>query len=415
MTATLAVDCSDLQIEFVVHIDQTPTFHASTATQTNPPGIRVWFNLRQRSNWEDKFSCRRWICAFPHIFDSKILRKPHAINHNIYITLKLDLDLQTTFHVVERGWSAGLASIYMSVYEILVNCRLGMKLSASVSSPSYTGAQKQDGPDPTPSNVDSSVSDDASWKAVLFGSGASPAVACVPTVPTVPFVPIVATVPVVATTVIAPIAATVSTAPVHSGAVVKYCKPSTTTIAAAVSTGSAVVKFIPLFPIYVQSAPVATSACAVVRRIPYYSTFSIPSCVSLPGAFNRTFPSATLVPLLTPALADVAIVSSEASAETPIEVPTEAACSAVESAFSPAVAAQAMVSVPDCDVAVSPFAPSTNLASHGYDKPFWERSSRRKVVALPSLHMATLNYNNWLITYDSRGSVVFQPRESVVV
>ncbi|KAH6575007.1 hypothetical protein BASA62_002177 [Batrachochytrium salamandrivorans] len=191
-----------------------------------------------------------------------------------------------------------------------------------------------------PSNVDSSVSDDASWKAVLFGSGASPAVACVPTVPTVPFVPIVATVPVVATTVIAPLAATVSTAPVHSGAVVKYCKPSTTTIAAAVSTGSAVVKFIPLFPIYVQSAPVATSACAVVRRIPYYSTFSIPSCVSLP-----------------------AIVSSEASAEAPIEVPTEAACSAVESAFSPAVAAQAMVSVPDCDVAVSPFAPSTNLAS----------------------------------------------------
>ncbi|KAH9246558.1 hypothetical protein BASA81_015877 [Batrachochytrium salamandrivorans] len=352
---------------------------------------------------------------------------------NYTITLKLDLDFQTTFHVVERGWSAGLASIYMSVHEILVNCRLGIKLSASVSSPSYTGAQKQDGPDPMSSNVDSSVSDDASWKAVLFGSGASPAVACVPTVPTVPFVPIVATVPVVATTVIAPIAATVSTAPVHSGAVVKYCKPSTTTIAAAVSTGSAVVKFIPLFPIYVQSAPVATSACAVVRRIPYYSTFSIPSCVSLPGAFNRTFPSATLVPLLTPALADVAIVSSEASAETPIEVPTEAACSAVESAFSPAVAAQAMVSVPDCDVSQSP--PLHHLltwqvlchyayegvfsiacaASHGYDKPFWERSSRRKVVALPSLHMATLNYNNWLITYDSRGSVVFQPRETVVV
>ncbi|KAH6583139.1 hypothetical protein BASA60_001609 [Batrachochytrium salamandrivorans] len=277
---------------------------------------------------------------------------PSTTTYNI--TLKLDLDLQTTFHVVERGWSAGLASIYMSVYEILVNCRFGMKLSASVSSPSYTGAQKQNGPDPMSSNVDSSVSDDASWKAVLFGSGASPAVASVPTVPTVPFVPIVATVPVVATTVIAPLAATVSTAPVHSGAVVKYCKPSTTTIAAAVSTGSAVVKFIPLFPIYVQSAPVATSACAVVRRIPYYSTFSIPSCVSLPGAFNRTFPSVTPVPLLTPALADVAIVSSEASAEAPIEVPTEAACSAVESAFSPAVAAQAMVSVPDCDVAVSP-------------------------------------------------------------
>ncbi|KAH9268934.1 hypothetical protein BASA83_009068 [Batrachochytrium salamandrivorans] len=333
---------------------------------------------------------------------------------NYTITLKLDLDFQTTFHVVERGWSAGLASIYMSVHEILVNCRLGIKLSASVSSPSYTGAQKQDGPDPMSSNVDSSVSDDASWKKVLFGSGASPAVACVPTVPTVPFVPIVATVPVVATTFIVPLAATVSTAPVHSGAVVKYCKPIIAPIAAAVSTGSAVVKFIPLFPIYVQSAPVATSACAVVRRIPYYSTFSIPSCVSLPGAFNRTFPSSTLVPLLIPALADVAIVSSEASAEAPIEVPTEAACSAVESAFSPAVAAQAMVSVPDCDVAVSPFAPSTNLASHGYDKPFWERSSRRKVVALPSLHMATFDYNNWLITYDSRGSVVFQPRKATV-
>ncbi|KAH9268942.1 hypothetical protein BASA83_009076 [Batrachochytrium salamandrivorans] len=270
---------------------------------------------------------------------------------NYSITLKLDLDFQTTFHVVERGWSAGLASIYMSVHEILVNCRFGIKLSASVSSPSYTGAQKQNSPDPMSPNVDSSVSDDASWKAVLFGSGASPAVACVPTVP---IVPIVATVPVVATTFIVPLADTVSTAPVHSGAVVKYCKPSTTTIAAAVSTGSAVVKFIPLFPIYIQSAPVATSACAVVRRIPYYSTFSIPSCLSLPGAFNRTFPSATLVPLLIPALADVAIVSSEASAEAPIEVPTEAACSAVESAFSPAVAAQAMVSVPDCDVAAPP-------------------------------------------------------------
>ncbi|KAJ1330323.1 hypothetical protein BSLG_009459 [Batrachochytrium salamandrivorans] len=54
-------------------------------------------------------------------------------------------------------------------------------------------------------------------------------------------------------------------------------------------------------------------------------------------------------------------------------------------------------------------------ASHGYDKPFWERSSRRKVVALPSLHMAMVDYNNWLITYDSRGSVVFQPRETVAV
>ncbi|KAH6583148.1 hypothetical protein BASA60_001618 [Batrachochytrium salamandrivorans] len=270
---------------------------------------------------------------------------------NYTITLKLDLDFQTTFHVVERGWSAGLASIYMSVHEILVNCRLGIKLSASVSSPSYTGAQKQDGPDPMSSNVDSSVSDDASWKKVLFGSGASPAVACVPTVPTVTFVPIVATVPVVATTFIVPLAATVSTAPVHSGAVVKYCKP--------------------IMPLLQQQYPLDL----------LLST----------------------------------IVSSEASAEAPIEVPTEAACSAVESAFSPAVAAQAMVSVPDCDVAVSPFAPSTNLASHGYDKPFWERSSRRKVVALPSLHMATLDYNNWLITYDSRGSVVFPTTKSVAV
>ncbi|KAH6602925.1 hypothetical protein BASA61_000641 [Batrachochytrium salamandrivorans] len=334
---------------------------------------------------------------------------------NYSVTLKLDLDLQTTFHVVERGWSAGLASIYMSVHEILVNCRFGMKLSASVSSPLYTGAQKQNGPDPTSSsNVDSSVSDDASWKAVLFGSGASPAVASIPIVPTVPSVPIVATVPVVATTFIVPLADTISTAPVHSGAVVKYCKPIIAPIAAAVSTGSAVVKFIPLFPIYVQSAPVATSACAVVRRIPYYSTFSIPSCISLPGAFNRTFPSVTPVPLLIPALADVAIVSSEASAEAPIEVPTEAACSAVESAFSPAVAAQAMVSVFDCDVVASSLAAPTNLAPHSYDKPFWERSSRRKVVALPSLHMAMVDYNNWLITYDSRGSVVFQPRKATV-
>ncbi|KAH6569335.1 hypothetical protein BASA62_004954 [Batrachochytrium salamandrivorans] len=180
--------------------------------------------------------------------------------NNYTITLKLDLDFQTTFHVVERGWSAGLASIYMSVYKVLVNCRLGMKLSV----------------------------------------------------------------------------------------------------------------------------------------------------------FHRTFPSATPVPLLIPALADVAIVSSEASAEAPIEVPTEAACSAVESAFSPAVAAQAMVSVFDCDVVASSLAPSTDLAPHSYDKPFWERSSRRKVVALPSLHMAMVDYNDWLITYDSRGSVVFQPRETVV-
>ncbi|KAH6602926.1 hypothetical protein BASA61_000642 [Batrachochytrium salamandrivorans] len=200
------------------------------------------------------------------------------------------------------------------------------------------------------SNVDSSVSDDASWKEVLFGSGASPAVACVPTVPTVPFVPIVATVPVVATTFIVPLAATVSTAPVHSGAVVKYCKPSSPLLQQQYPLDLLLSSLFPSFPIYVQT-----------------------------------------------------IVSSEASAEAPIEVPTEAACSAVESAFSPAVAAQAMVSVPDCDVAVSPFAPSTNLASimplcfiirregrpHGYDKPFWERSSRRKVVALPSLHMAT--------------------------
>ncbi|KAH6588539.1 hypothetical protein BASA50_010666 [Batrachochytrium salamandrivorans] len=221
--------------------------------------------------------------------------------------LKLDLDFQTTFHVVERGWSAGLASIYMSLL-----------------------------------------------------------------VPTVPFVPIVATVPVVATTFIVPLAATVSTAPVHSGAVVKYCKPSTTTIAAAVSTGSAVVKFIPLFP------------------------HLHPKCASGHFCLRCT------------------IVSSEASAEAPIEVPTEAACSAVESAFSPAVAAQAMVSVPDCDVAASPLAPSTNLASaHSYDKPFWERSSRRKVVALPSLHMAMVDYNNWLITYDSRGSVVFPTTKGV--
>ncbi|KAH9268941.1 hypothetical protein BSLG_001015 [Batrachochytrium salamandrivorans] len=53
-------------------------------------------------------------------------------------------------------------------------------------------------------------------------------------------------------------------------------------------------------------------------------------------------------------------------------------------------------------------------APNSYDKPFWERSSRRKVVALPSLHMATFDYNNWLITYDSRGSVVFQPRKATV-
>ncbi|KAH6596381.1 hypothetical protein BASA50_005087 [Batrachochytrium salamandrivorans] len=333
--------------------------------------------------------------------------------NNYTITLKLDLDFQTTFHVVERGWSAGLASIYMSVHEILVNCRFGMKLSASVSSPSYTGAQKQDGPDPTSSNVESSVSDDSSWKEVLFGSAASPIVATVPTAPIVPFV---ATVPVVATIFVVPIADTVSTAPVHSGAVVKYCRPTIAPIAAAVSTGSAVVKFIPFSPIYVQSAPVATSACAVVRRIPYYSTFSIPSCLSLPGAFNRTLPSSTSVsPIISASAASCAVtVSSEASAEAPIEVPTEAACSAVESAFSPAVAAQAMVSVLDCDVVASPLAVPTNLAPHSYDKPFWERSSRRKVVALPSLHMAMVDYNDWLITYDSRGSVVFQPRETVV-
>ncbi|KAH6560536.1 hypothetical protein BASA60_000277 [Batrachochytrium salamandrivorans] len=314
--------------------------------------------------------------------------------NNYTITLKLDLDFQTTFHVVERGWSAGLASIYMSVHEILVNCRFGMKLSASVSSPSYTGAQKQDGPDPTSSNVESSVSDDSSWKEVLFGSAASPIVATVPTAPIVPFV---ATVPVVATIFVVPIADTVSTAPVHSGAVVKYCRPTIAPIAAAVSTGSAVVKFIPFSLIYIQSAPVATSACAVV-----HSTAPSHLLPLYPLSFSASAASCAVT------------VSSEASAEAPIEVPTEAACSAVESAFSPAVAAQAMVSVLDCDVVASPLAVPTNLAPHSYDKPFWERSSRRKVVALPSLHMAMVDYNDWLITYDSRGSVVFQPRETVV-
>ncbi|KAH6581181.1 hypothetical protein BASA60_002564 [Batrachochytrium salamandrivorans] len=305
----------------------------------------------------------------------------HPTNYSV--TLKLDLDLQTTFHVVERGWSAGLASIYMSVHEILVNCRFGMKLSASVSSPFIYRGTEAEWPR-------SNFSLTLTHQYLMMHLGrqfyldlALLLLYCI-----------------------------YCSCPLWSSS--KVLQTNHAPIAAAVSTGSAVVKFIPLFPIYVQSAPVATSACAVVRRIPYYSTFSIPSAFL--SQVHSTAPShlSTPVPLLIPALADVAIVSSEASAEAPIEVPTEAACSAVESAFSPAVAAQAMVSVFDCDVVASSLAAPTNLAPHSYDKPFWERSSRRKVVALPSLHMAMVDYNDWLITYDSRGSVVFQPRETVV-
>ncbi|KAH6583303.1 hypothetical protein BASA61_008085 [Batrachochytrium salamandrivorans] len=245
--------------------------------------------------------------------------------NNYSVTLKLDLDLSD--HVsCGRARLVCWPRLYLHVGAwILVNCRFGMKLSASVSSPFiYRGTEAEWPRSNCLSNVDSSVSDDASWKAVLFGSGASPAVASIP--------------------------------------------------------------IVLLFP---------CSHCASLTTLSFSSILPFS-----PGVFHRTFPSATPVPLLIPALADVAIVSSEASAEAPIEVPTEAACSAVESAFSPAVAAQAMVSVFDCDV-----------APHSYDKPFWERSSRRKVVALPSLHMAMVDYNDWLITYDSRGSVVFQPRE----
>ncbi|KAH9275634.1 hypothetical protein BASA83_001922 [Batrachochytrium salamandrivorans] len=267
--------------------------------------------------------------------------------NNYTITLKLDLDFQTTFHVVERGWSAGLASIYMSVHEILVNCRFGMKLSASVSSPSYTGAQKQDGPDQLLLNLLCLLYYQLFVVPIYCRYWSSTAALCGSTAGAV---------------------AKVLADPLYAPLWQRSKYPA----------GSGLLSSYSLSLIYIQSAPVATSACAVVRRIPYYSTFSIPpaflSSHCILGGLGR---------------------GSD-------EVPTEAACSAVGLPSLLLVAAQAMFSVLDCDVVASPLA-----APHSYDKPFWERSSRRKVVALPSLHMAMVDYNDWLITYDSRGSVVF--------